>query len=31
MGQAPDVVREAANETTGSDLDDGVATLLEVF
>jgi Cof subfamily protein (haloacid dehalogenase superfamily) len=31
MGQAPDVVREAANETTGTDLDDGVATLLDAF
>ncbi|MEO8093290.1 MAG: Cof-type HAD-IIB family hydrolase [Pseudolysinimonas sp.] len=31
MGQAPDEVRDAANETTGSDLDDGVATLLDAF
>ena len=31
MGQAPDVVRDAANEVTGSDLNDGVATLLWAF
>jgi len=31
MGQAPDEVREAANETTGNDLDDGVATVLDAF
>jgi Cof subfamily protein (haloacid dehalogenase superfamily) len=31
MGQAPDEVRSAANEITGSDLDDGVATVLSVF
>jgi Cof subfamily protein (haloacid dehalogenase superfamily) len=31
MGQAPDEVRDAANETTGSDIDDGVATLLTAF
>ena len=28
MGQAPTEVREAANETTGTDLDDGVASAL---
>jgi Cof subfamily protein (haloacid dehalogenase superfamily) len=31
MGQAPDEVREAANETTGTDLNDGVATVLAAF
>lgn len=31
MGQAPDEVREAANEVTASDLDDGVAVLLGAF
>jgi Cof subfamily protein (haloacid dehalogenase superfamily) len=31
MGQAPDEVRAVANETTGTDLDDGVATVLEAF
>jgi Cof subfamily protein (haloacid dehalogenase superfamily) len=31
MGQAPDEVLAAANETTGTDLDDGVATLLNDF
>ena len=31
MGQAPNEVRAVANETTGSDLDDGVATLLDAF
>lgn len=31
MGQAPDEVRDAANETTGSDIDNGVATLLDAF
>ena len=31
MGQAPDEVRSAANEITGSDLDDGVATVLAAF
>ena len=31
MGQAPAVVLDAANEITGSDLDDGVATLLFAF
>jgi Cof subfamily protein (haloacid dehalogenase superfamily) len=31
MGQAPDEVRAAASETTGTDLDDGVATVLEAF
>jgi Cof subfamily protein (haloacid dehalogenase superfamily) len=31
MGQAPDEVRAAANETTGTDLNDGVATLLSAF
>jgi Cof subfamily protein (haloacid dehalogenase superfamily) len=31
MGQAPDEVREAANESTGTDLDDGVATVLDSF
>ncbi len=31
MGQAPPEVRSAANEITGSDLDDGVATLLRAF
>jgi HAD superfamily hydrolase (TIGR01484 family) len=31
MGQAPAEVRLAANETTGSDLQDGVATLLASF
>ncbi|MEO7122889.1 MAG: HAD hydrolase family protein [Lacisediminihabitans sp.] len=28
MGQAPDEVRDAANEFTGTDLDDGVASIL---
>jgi len=31
MGQAPDEVRAVANEITGTDLDDGVATVLEAF
>lgn len=31
MGQAPDEVRDAANEITGSDVNDGVATLLAAF
>jgi len=31
MGQAPDEVRAAANEITGTDLDDGVATVLDAF
>ena len=31
MGQAPTEVRAAANESTGSDLDDGVATVLDAF
>lgn len=31
MGQAPDEVRVAANEVTGTDVDDGVATLLNEF
>lgn len=31
MGQAPDEVRAAANESTGSDLEDGVATILSAF
>jgi Cof subfamily protein (haloacid dehalogenase superfamily) len=31
MGQAPAEVRAAANEATGTDLDDGVATLLDAF
>jgi Cof subfamily protein (haloacid dehalogenase superfamily) len=31
MGQAPNEVRAAANETTGTDLDDGVATVLSAF
>lgn len=31
MGQAPDEVVAAANERTGSDLDDGVAQLLSAF
>jgi len=31
MGQAPDEVRDAANETTGTDVDDGVATVLSAF
>ncbi|MEP6480396.1 MAG: HAD-IIB family hydrolase [Rhodoglobus sp.] len=31
MGQAPDEVRDVASEITGSDLDDGVATLLDAF
>jgi HAD superfamily hydrolase (TIGR01484 family) len=31
MGQAPDEVRAAANESTGTDLDDGVASVLEAF
>jgi 5-amino-6-(5-phospho-D-ribitylamino)uracil phosphatase len=31
MGQAPDEVRAAANETTGTELDDGVATVLDGF
>lgn len=31
MGQAPDEVRAAANEATGTDLDDGVASLLDDF
>ena len=31
MGQAPIEVREAANESTGTDLNDGVATVLEAF
>lgn len=31
MGQAPDEVRVVANETTGSDLDDGVASVLGAF
>ncbi len=31
MGQAPDEVRAVANETTGTDLDDGVATVLNGF
>ena len=31
MGQAPDEVRAVANETTGTDLDDGVATVLAGF
>jgi len=31
MGQAPDEVRAAANEFTGTDLDDGVATALAGF
>ena len=31
MAQAPDEVLAAANETTGSDVDDGVATLLAAF
>jgi hydroxymethylpyrimidine pyrophosphatase-like HAD family hydrolase len=31
MGQAPDEVRDAANEVTGTDLDDGVAVLLSAF
>lgn len=31
MGQAPDEVKMAANETTGSDVQEGVATLLRSF
>lgn len=31
MGQAPAEVRDVANEITGSDVDDGVATLLSAF
>jgi Cof subfamily protein (haloacid dehalogenase superfamily) len=31
MGQAPPEVVEAANEITGTDLDDGVATVLQAF
>lgn len=31
MGQAPEEVRAAANEVTGTDLEDGVATLLAAF
>jgi len=31
MGQAPDEVLDAANEVTGSDFEDGVATLLDSF
>lgn len=31
MGQAPDEVRAVANEMTGTDLDDGVATVLGAF
>ncbi len=31
MGQAPDEVRAVANELTGTDLDDGVATILDAF
>ena len=31
MGQAPDEVRDAANELTRSDLDDGVAAVLDTF
>jgi hydroxymethylpyrimidine pyrophosphatase-like HAD family hydrolase len=31
MGQSPDEVRAAANEFTGTDLDDGVAQALDRF
>ncbi len=31
MGQAPDEVREVATEITGTDLDDGVASVLNAF
>jgi len=31
MGQAPTEVRAVANESTGTDVEDGVATLLEAF
>lgn len=31
MGQAPDEVKVVANEVTGSDLEDGVATVLDAF
>ncbi len=31
MGQAPDEVREVANELTGTDLDDGAAVILNAF
>lgn len=31
MGQAPEEVRDAANEATGTDIDDGVASLLSAF
>ena len=31
MGQAPDEVREVANEFTATDLDDGVAQVLSAF
>ncbi len=31
MGQAPDEVRDVANESTGTDLDDGVARILAAF
>lgn len=31
MGQAPAEVKAAANEITGTDLDDGIATLLDAF
>ncbi|CAN5234362.1 HAD family hydrolase [soil metagenome] len=31
MGQAPDEVRQAANEVTGTDLEDGVASVLASF
>jgi hydroxymethylpyrimidine pyrophosphatase-like HAD family hydrolase len=31
MGQSPSEVKAAANETTGSDLDDGVAAALDAF
>ena len=31
MGQAPDEVIAASNERTASDIDDGVAALLEAF
>ena len=31
MGQAPEEVREVANELTGTDLDDGAAVILNAF
>jgi hydroxymethylpyrimidine pyrophosphatase-like HAD family hydrolase len=31
MGQAPDEVAEAANERTGTDLEDGVAAVLRTL